>query len=671
MGGKCPACGAMLGRTASRNRRGAKRKKTQVLGTPGERTSRSTQATIAVGTPKELADREEPPGAPGPERPSGAANDTRSAVDADSEARGDRELDAHRELGTDPELRSDRELGTDPELNVHATRSARLPPAPPPEAPSSVPSSQAGSSEAEASGPGSSGATDALPPSGGSGGADQRAESSEPLSWRSERDGSARQVGTSRRADGSEWSDSTEPGMRVRRPTRPTLMNRISRLSMDVAGRTTFLELASIADRLTVETKSRVPPRFGFKVIVAGSLLATAVLVVTAALAIGYWRWLPVAFLFLSFTASIGWGVLRSLPRLAKRFGAREIPGRAAAWLTLGFATIAAASWGVTLTVSAAAEEVGRVAWPVIAPYMPERLVALEKKEPAPPPPPPPAPKEAPTKGKKVWVEPGVLFMPSTFEPRDGGFDLVLFFHGNPDIVEEAVPRAGINALIHVTNLGTGSAPYQSRFIVPDSLLALIAYIERETPKLGLPPGLTARRVALASWSAGYGALHSFMLDPDHLERVDAMLVLDGIHGGFRPNTERGVDPSTIAPFLAFADKAVKGERLMAITHSAIPTALYTSSTEAADALLRALDVERKEVEESRSPRPVKFKAAVQAFPITKRRWLRARTEAHKGELHVFGYAGDTKEDHIAHLAQMSVTVLPLLAARWGRPATP
>jgi hypothetical protein len=35
----------------------------------------------------------------------------------------------------------------------------------------------------------------------------------------------------------------------------------------------------------------------------------------------------------------------------------------------------------------------------------------------------------------------------------------------------------------------------------------------------------------------------------------------------------------------------------------------------------------------------------------------------------VYGFSGDTKEDHIAHLAQMSTTVLPALHDRWLKPA--
>ena len=40
-------------------------------------------------------------------------------------------------------------------------------------------------------------------------------------------------------------------------------------------------------------------------------------------------------------------------------------------------------------------------------------------------------------------------------------------------------------------------------------------------------------------------------------------------------------------------------------------------------------------------------------------------SEATVGTFHVRGYRGNTPEHHMAHLLQMSATVLPELVARW------
>ncbi len=47
---------------------------------------------------------------------------------------------------------------------------------------------------------------------------------------------------------------------------------------------------------------------------------------------------------------------------------------------------------------------------------------------------------------------------------------------------------------------------------------------------------------------------------------------------------------------------------------------------------------------------------------------MQVGSEVHRGAFHVLGCSGEGKGDHIAHLAQMSVTVLPHLATRWAEP---
>ena len=65
------------------------------------------------------------------------------------------------------------------------------------------------------------------------------------------------------------------------------------------------------------------------------------------------------------------------------------------------------------------------------------------------------------------------------------------------------------------------------------------------------------------------------------------------------------------------------------------------------------------------SPPPVDLDVAVKAFPPDERNWLRVTSMTEEGSLVVLGCSGNGKGDHIAHLAQMSVTVLPRLIERW------
>ena len=443
---------------------------------------------------------------------------------------------------------------------------------------------------------------------------------------------------------------------------RPSALRRISRLSIAVAGRTSMVELAAVTERMAAVTRRRVPRRTAWRATVLAVAGALLVLLLSAAFALERWRWLPRAFLFLAVLAMLGGASLSVLPRLARRFGERELPGHTVAWLALGFTILAGGAWTITRHASAAIARAGQALSPTFREYFPSLAPPPAPEEPLPP----KAVDVASRVRRQIWVSPGVLFIPPSFEPTEDGFDVLLHFHGNTVLVQESVEASGLNALVLITNLGASSHDYQQPFGGSRALDALLAKIQ---DKAGLAQ-LKVRRVALSSWSAGFGAPLAILNDPQSAERVDALLVMDGIHGGFVPGQGRAVDPAGIAPFVAFAKQAAAGRRLMWVTHSDIDTYEYSSSTESADAILADLGI-RREPEDTSPPAP-ELESAVRAFPAHSPHWLQARSAAKLGEFHLAGYAGKGPEDHIAQLAQMSVTVLPALVKRWdARTAAP
>ena len=73
----------------------------------------------------------------------------------------------------------------------------------------------------------------------------------------------------------------------------------------------------------------------------------------------------------------------------------------------------------------------------------------------------------------------------------------------------------------------------------------------------------------------------------------------------------------------------MSGQKLMVLTHSAIETQGYPSTTRTADALLALLSLERQAVApDSASPPPVDLKVAKRAFPTGERNWLRVVSKA-------------------------------------------
>lgn len=251
-----------------------------------------------------------------------------------------------------------------------------------------------------------------------------------------------------------------------------------------------------------------------------------------------------------------------------------------------------------------------------------------------------------------------VISLPNGCRAASRPYDLLIHFHGAPPVMESAFERSGIDGVLAVINLGLGSGKYETAFQAPgsyDVFVATIAQIVRQ-----LCPGSASRpaRVALSGWSAGYGAVQRILERPADAAKIDSVLLADGLHARFEPGAERfrGPDRSRMvfgpqmAPFAAFADEAVNGRRLFAVTHSAIATP-YASTTETADYLLSLEGMKRKS-EGVAGPRP----------------GMTLRSSAHSGGFHVLGYDGMDEAAHCDHLHAFGDILMPYLRERWSLP---
>ena len=153
-------------------------------------------------------------------------------------------------------------------------------------------------------------------------------------------------------------------------------------------------------------------------------------------------------------------------------------------------------------------------------------------------------------------------------------------------------------------------------------------------------------RLALSSWSAGYGAIEQFLRFRP--ERVDAVLLADGLHVGFMDRASRRVDASQLEVFTAFAQKAGRGEKLMAITHSAIEPAEYAGAAETALVLSES--------------------AHAPTWPVAQgNHGMWQLTAARRGQFYVEGYAGNDKAAHSQHLYSIGDTSFARLRDYWER----
>lgn len=175
--------------------------------------------------------------------------------------------------------------------------------------------------------------------------------------------------------------------------------------------------------------------------------------------------------------------------------------------------------------------------------------------------------------------------------------DIVVHFHGAAWLPQQAVLAAHRRTVVAVVNLGAGSGIYHRTFAEPaafDSLLAGVAAEVSAVAGRDVRPG----RVTLAGFSAGHGAVRAILREPRHFARVDAVLLLDGMHTSYVPEgaplaAGGTLDTTNLAAFAAFARAAMRGEKRFIVTHSEIFPGTYASTTETADWLLRALGLRR------------------------------------------------------------------------------
>ena len=439
-------------------------------------------------------------------------------------------------------------------------------------------------------------------------------------------------------------------------PHRPSVFDALRQ------SRTTLVEVGQVAQRLSSFAPGLADARkvvrhavFSF---VAGLTLA---LMVTLVFAGGTFR-LVLGILAGTCAAALAvFGALRLVSKIAKRQGARALPGPSWMWVGAIVAVAVAGTAGFTFSV-------WEVTKPAAAGHRRDSNEPDTSDSAAPGPSADAKRADANLRrGVRVGLERGVLYMPPSFESADGQFDLVMHFHGNVALIQQSVAAAKLNALVAVYNFGEGAGRYSKPLRNPYVFDRMLETIEARVRKRLRLRNALIRSIALSSWSAGFASIHRILSSRSRLDRMDAVLLLDGPHGTFAPGSETEVYAPSVEHFTEFARRALSGQKLMAITHSAIETEKYPSTTQTTDAILEAVSLKRQPVSGDASPPPVNLKVAKMAFPSGERNWLRYVTKAQKKNLYVYGCAGNGKGDHIAHLAQMSVTVLPLLRERWEK----
>jgi len=235
-----------------------------------------------------------------------------------------------------------------------------------------------------------------------------------------------------------------------------------------------------------------------------------------------------------------------------------------------------------------------------------------------------------------------VLIPASLALPPDGGFNVLVHFHGAEPIRKLLTPL-GLGFVIATFDIGTLSGGYDRAFSAPGTFDSMLSAISREVSVVTNQPAARPRSIILTSWSAGYGAIRR-IITPGR-DDIDAVVLIDSLYSGFAPGAETP-DPAELAPFAALARSAARGGPLFVVTHSSVPTYGYSSTVDTSTFLLRDVGLDTA----------LTTPAAGDAFGL-----IRARDRNH---FFVRGYAGG---DAAAHCAQLRL--LPDILQRQVLPA--
>lgn len=271
---------------------------------------------------------------------------------------------------------------------------------------------------------------------------------------------------------------------------------------------------------------------------------------------------------------------------------------------------------------------------------------------------------------KSAQIPWGVIYFPTTFFTRDSGeYDLIVHFHGNPDLVTECYEAGHVDAVVAVVNMGMGSGLYEEKFTPPNAFTDLLKKIQDTVVEHGLT-NAKLKRVGVVGWSGGYGAVVRLLEHQADEDRIDAIMLLDGLHTSWIPGTrEAGVpqlDPAKVRSVLPFARRAAAGEKLFIIHHTDIDPGDYAGVRPTTDWLLKELGLVRHP-EEGITPYPEPHLAAMRtSYPADKLNPLERKSGVEEKGFVVHGYRGDQPEHHVAHLMQMSTVFLPEFVERWN-----
>lgn len=249
----------------------------------------------------------------------------------------------------------------------------------------------------------------------------------------------------------------------------------------------------------------------------------------------------------------------------------------------------------------------------------------------------------------EIALTTGRLFIPANWQPRSNHADLLVFFHGHPPVVCSNLTWSGKTVPIVVVNYPGLSAAYAGPFRDTNRFGAMLREARRKLSERAGQP-LESGRLAVASFSAGFGAVREILRQPEYFSQITDLVLADTLYAGYVTNDgRRVVMPAHIKDFVRFARRAAAGDVVMVLTHSQLVPGGYASTIETADDILDALELKRTPA------------SGADATGMT------LLSTAAKDGFMLRSYEGTAGPDHMKHLTRVGLALREIFPAAGAR----
>ena len=232
----------------------------------------------------------------------------------------------------------------------------------------------------------------------------------------------------------------------------------------------------------------------------------------------------------------------------------------------------------------------------------------------------------------------------------DMGYDVLIHFNG-ADAVRKLLVQVAGGVSVVLIDRGSGRG-YSKALGSPEVFPRLRKSIEAALKRHSKNDAAHIRHLAVSAWSAGGIAVGKLLKQkqPD----IDAVVILDGLHGAWKYGAKReqsidSVDPRYVQDEIDLAKRARAGEAIFVLAHTQIDPVTYPSTTTTAASLLDELGLREKPITHGDEP-------------------FAQLTALDEKDLHVWGFQGQTKEAHCSQLFVMPRIVTEILEPAWNTP---